>query len=117
MKSATATPALDGRIILDTVVGAGHPWAGIVAQGQVLRIIDLEGSQAVDLLCYNAHDRIERYHAPNTMQAAGTVRLTTGHVLYSDLARDRKSVVEGKSVSVRVDHGGRRFIIKKKYKR
>src|SRR3546814_14226935 len=62
------------RSILDTVVGAGHPWAGIVAQGHVLRIIDLEGSQAVDFLCYNAHDRIERYHAPNTMKAAGTVR-------------------------------------------
>src|SRR3546814_19907161 len=91
MKSATATPALDGRIILDTVVGAGHPWAGIVAQGQVLRIIDLEGSQAVAFLCYNAHDRIERYHAPNTMKAAGTVRLTTGHVLYSDLARPIRS--------------------------
>src|SRR3546814_13959611 len=29
-------------------------------------------------------------------------------------ARDRKSVVEGKSVSVRVDLGGRRFIKKKK---
>src|SRR3546814_15988283 len=28
--------------------------------------------------------------------------------------RDRKSVVEGKSVSVRVDHGGRRLIKKKK---
>src|SRR3546814_12407740 len=28
--------------------------------------------------------------------------------------RDRKSVVEGKSVSVRVDHGGRRNIKKKK---
>src|SRR3546814_12183687 len=30
---------------------------------------------------------------------------------------DRKSVVEGKSVSVRVDLGGRRFIKKKKIKR
>src|SRR3546814_17339726 len=30
---------------------------------------------------------------------------------------DRKSVVEGKSVSVRVDHGGRRIIKKKKEKK
>src|SRR3546814_17767419 len=30
---------------------------------------------------------------------------------------DRKSVVSGKSVSVRVDTGGRRIIKKKKYKR
>src|SRR3546814_12553578 len=33
------------------------------------------------------------------------------------LIRDRKSVVEGKSVSVRVDLGGRRIIKKKKTKR
>src|SRR3546814_17353031 len=32
------------------------------------------------------------------------------------LAADRKSVVEGKSVSVRVDLGGRRIIKKKKHK-
>src|SRR3546814_13106003 len=33
-----------------------------------------------------------------------------------EIARDRKSVVEGKSVSVRVDLGGRRIIKKKKKK-
>ncbi|MFP4538668.1 MAG: DUF1989 domain-containing protein, partial [Dichotomicrobium sp.] len=32
-------------------------------------------------------DREERYHMPNTLKAAGTIELTTGHVLYSDLAR------------------------------
>src|SRR3546814_20339915 len=30
-----------------------------------------------------------------------------------NIVEDRKSVVEGKSVAVRVDHGGRRFIKKK----
>src|SRR3546814_12886737 len=34
----------------------------------------------------------------------------------SPITADRKSVVEGKSVSVRVDLGGRRTIKKKKYK-
>src|SRR3546814_15202657 len=36
--------------------------------------------------------------------------------LYYSLPLDRKSVVEGKSVSVRVDLGGRRFLKKKKIK-
>src|SRR3546814_10963256 len=35
----------------------------------------------------------------------------------SPVRRDRKSVVEGKSVSVRVDHGGRRISKKKKKRR
>jgi len=79
---------------VNTIVPAGAPWAGIVRQGQVLRITDLEGRQAVDFLCYNAADPQERYHAPNTMKAAGTIFLTKGHVLYSDIARPIFTIVE-----------------------
>ena len=77
-----------------TIVPAGAPWSGIVRQGQVLRITDLEGQQAVDFLCYNAADPQERYHAPNTLKAAGTIFLTTGHTLYSDIARPIFTIVE-----------------------
>jgi urea carboxylase-associated protein 1 len=74
-------------IILDTIVPAGHPWSGIVKRGQTLRIVDLEGRQGVDFLCYAAADPAERYHAANTLKKAGTIRLTAGHTLYSDAAR------------------------------
>lgn len=77
-----------------TIVPAGAPWSGIVRRGQVLRITDLEGQQAVDFLCYNAADPQERYHAPNTMKAAGTIFLTAGHVLYSDIARPIFTIFE-----------------------
>lgn len=73
--------------ILDQIVPAKAGWSGIIEQGQRLRIVDIEGRQAVDFLCYNADDTDERYHAPNTIKAAGTISLTAGHVLYSDLAR------------------------------
>jgi urea carboxylase-associated protein 1 len=76
------------------VVAAGAPWSGIVRRGQVLRITDLEGCQAVDFLCYNALDPQERYHAPNTLKAAGSIFLTTGHRLYSDIARPMFTIVE-----------------------
>jgi uncharacterized protein len=79
---------------VNTIVPAGAPWSGIVRQGQVLRITDLEGRQAVDFLCYNASDPQERYHAPNTLKAAGTIFLTTGHKLYSDIARPIFAIVE-----------------------
>ena len=79
---------------MNTVVPAGAPWSGIVRRGQVLRITDLEGQQAVDFLCYNAADLQERYHAPNTMKAAGTIFLTAGHKLYSDIARPIFTIVE-----------------------
>ena len=79
---------------MNTIVPAGAPWSGIVRRGQVLRITDLEGQQAVDFLCYNAADPQERYHAPNTMKAAGTIFLTTGHKLYSDIARPIFTIIE-----------------------
>ncbi|HYB57068.1 MAG TPA: DUF1989 domain-containing protein [Alphaproteobacteria bacterium] len=82
------------KTLVDEVVPAGKPWSGIVKQGQLLRIVDLEGRQAVDFLCYNAHDAEERYHAPNTIKASGTIFLTKGHVLYSDVARPIFTIVE-----------------------
>ena len=80
--------------MLDDIVPAGAPWTGIVRQGQVLRITDLEGQQAVDFLGYNAANLEERYHAPNTVKAAGSIFLTTGHTLYSDVARPMFVIVE-----------------------
>lgn len=78
---------LGGRIERDEIVPPGHPWAAVIAKGQVLRIVDLKGRQGVDFLCYNAAHPEERYHAPNTLKAAGTLSLGPGHVLYSDEAR------------------------------
>ena len=34
--------------ILDVTVPATRPWSGIVKSGQTIRIVDLEGQQAVD---------------------------------------------------------------------
>src|SRR3546814_19665964 len=50
-------------------------------------------------------------------QAAMAQRDTSVSDLCKELGIDRKSVGEGKSVSVRVDLGGRRIITKKKNKR
>ena len=68
----------------DTVVPAGEPWMGVVRRGQLLRIVDLEGNQAVDTLFYNADDTHEHYSAQNTIQAQGRIYLTTGSVLLSN---------------------------------
>jgi urea carboxylase-associated protein 1 len=73
-----STPALDD------VVPAGEPWMGVVRRGQSLRIVDLEGNQAVDTLFYNANDTAEHYSAQNTIQAQRRIYLTTGSVLLSN---------------------------------
>lgn len=82
-----SSSGVPGNVLESHVIPAGQPWAGIVPEGAILRIIDLEGQQGVDFLCYNAADPRERYHAPNTLKASCTLRLTVGNRLYSDDAR------------------------------
>ena len=69
--------------VLDQICLAGEPWMARVKKGQIFRILDLEGNQAVDTLIYSAHDREERYSATDTISRQGKLYLTTGSVLYS----------------------------------
>ena len=81
------SPASSGEVLSDETLAPGQSWSRVLTAGQVLRVIDIEGHQGVDFLCYNADNPDERYHAPNTLKAAGTLKLSTGHRLYSDEAR------------------------------
>ncbi len=45
--------------VLDQTCLAGDPWMATVRAGQTLRILDLEGNQAVDTLFYSATDATE----------------------------------------------------------
>jgi hypothetical protein len=66
------------------VVPAGEPFMRRVATGQVLRILDLEGNQAVDTLFYNADDTEERYDANNTIRGQSNIYLSAGTTLLSN---------------------------------
>lgn len=71
-------------VVLDELVPARAPWTHPVRQGQRLRIVDLEGNQAVDFLMYAAGDDAERYSAQDTIAAQGNIFLRTGAVLLSN---------------------------------
>ena len=74
----------NGTVVEDTVVPAGGSWSRRMEKGQLLRIVDLEGKQAVDFLCYNANDTVDRYAAADTMKInPGGIFLSMGTVLYS----------------------------------
>jgi urea carboxylase-associated protein 1 len=75
---------IEGKLLEDSVVPAGGSWSRILKTGERLRIVDLEGKQAVDFLCYNAQDFDDRYAAADTMKInpAG-IFLSTNTVLYS----------------------------------
>lgn len=67
----------------DFVLPAGESWLHEVKRGQVFRILDLEGNQAVDTLFYNAHDPQERYSAVDTIREQANIYLTAGTCLMS----------------------------------
>ena len=69
--------------VLDEVCPAGEPWMREIRKGQIIRILDLEGQQAVDTLFYNANDPDERYSAVDTIQRQGNLYLSTGTQLIS----------------------------------
>jgi urea carboxylase-associated protein 1 len=90
----SAAPLESLRVIVDQVIPAGEPWLGTVRQGQTLRIVDLEGNQAVDTLFYNAHDTEERYSAVDTIRAQGNIYLTSGSSLRSNLNASLLTITE-----------------------
>jgi urea carboxylase-associated protein 1 len=78
---------------LDQVCRAGEPWMTTLRSGQVLRILDLEGNQAVDTLFYSAADPAERYSAADTIARNGRLYLGAGSTLFSSEGRAMLEIV------------------------
>jgi uncharacterized protein len=71
-------------VVLDEIVPAGKLWGHAVRQGEILRLVDLEGQQAVDFLCFDAADPSDRYNATNTIKVQRNIYIGNDTVLYSD---------------------------------
>ncbi len=65
------------------VVDSGLGYSHVIKKGETVRILDLEGNQAVDTLFYNAHDPSDRYDASATIMAQQNIYLSTGTKLMS----------------------------------
>jgi uncharacterized protein len=89
-----SNPTVPGQVVHDEVLPARAYWHRRLSKGTLLRIVDLEGCQAVDTLIYDAADTAIRYNAANTVKLAGNIYLTKGCVLYDDLARPMMTIVE-----------------------
>ena len=81
------------RAIHDEVLPAGRGWSRELVRGQIFRIVDLEGNQAVDTLFFNARNPDERYSATDTIRAQGNLYLTTGTRLMSGEGRPLLTIV------------------------
>lgn len=62
--------------------------------GRTLTVIDPKGEQVADLLAYNRADVREVISSGRTLDYAETIRLTTGHRLYSNRSRVMLHITE-----------------------
>jgi urea carboxylase-associated protein 1 len=93
MSTGLATPTAP-NLLVDQVIPPGGHWGRRMAAGEVLRIVDLEGRQAVDFLCYDAERTEERYNAADTMKIAGSIFVGKSTRLLSDMGRTLMTVVD-----------------------
>lgn len=77
-----------------TVVPPRTGTAFTLAAGERLTVVDLQGEQVADLLCYNRHDVGEVLSSGRTLDYAETIFLTTGHPLYSNRSRVMLEITE-----------------------
>lgn len=98
MTLRTGAPAMpQGRMIEDIVVPARAPWSARMKAGESLRLIDIEGQQAVDFLCFGAdpyRNQVERYHMANTIKIPCQIFIGKETVLYSQFARPMMTVTD-----------------------
>ena len=76
-----------GDALMDTVIAAEGRWSYVLRRGQTLRVIDLEGQQAVDALFYAAQDTAERYSAQDTLLTQQSAYIELGTRLMSNEGR------------------------------
>jgi urea carboxylase-associated protein 1 len=82
-----------GQAIFDEVLPSGRGWTHDLRRGQIFRIVDLEGNQAVDTLFYSGRNPDERYSACDTIREQGGIYLTSGTRLLSNQGRPMLTIV------------------------
>jgi uncharacterized protein len=93
MTTMTVSEDLSG-VISREIVPPGGRWSRRLETGERLRLIDLEGQQAVDFLCYSAELPLDRINLPNTIKLNRSLYISKGCRIYSDHAKVMFTVVE-----------------------
>jgi hypothetical protein len=68
----------------------------ILKKGQRLKVVDVEGEQVSDFICYNQHDKAEYLSSGRTIDYAETIYLTVGHPFYSNRSNIMFEIIEDK---------------------
>ncbi|MBI4320776.1 MAG: urea carboxylase-associated family protein [Chloroflexi bacterium] len=76
-----------GTVAEEKVIPGGGWAATVVRKGQIIRIVDLQGQQVADFVCFNKDNYHEKLASGNTVMYNRTIKITTGHHLFSTSSR------------------------------
>lgn len=82
-----------GKVLRTVMMEPRGKLALEMAARQILRIVDVDGQQVGDLVCFNRHDPTEKLSPNNTALINGTIYISTGHALFSDRCSKMMTIV------------------------
>jgi urea carboxylase-associated protein 1 len=93
--SAVAGTGIDKHLrVFEEVIPARGRIAFEMYAGQVCRIVDVEGQQVADFICFDLHDHEDKLSVNNTGLMNKTIFITTGHALYSTRATKLMTIID-----------------------
>jgi uncharacterized protein YcgI (DUF1989 family) len=82
-----------GKILKEWIIPAKEYAAFTMGRGQTLRLVDIEGKQVPDLVCFNEDDLSEHLNMGNTLLLNKRRELRQGNVLYSVICDPMMTIV------------------------
>ena len=82
----TVEASVPGTVLADRLIEPRGHHACEVRKGEVYRIVDVDGQQVADFLCFNLHRLEEKLSPHNTLLLNNQVFPGVGYTLYSDEA-------------------------------
>src|SRR5215470_13771689 len=70
-----------GPILRDEMLPARGRTAFPVERGQTVRVVDVDGQQVADFVCFRRPDTSEKLSVRATALIQGTIHISTGHLL------------------------------------
>jgi uncharacterized protein YcgI (DUF1989 family) len=91
--SVTRRYPVPGAVVREWIIPAKEYSAFTIRRGQTLRLVDIEGKQVPDLLCFNEHDLTEQLNMGNSLLLNKRRELREGDVLYSVICSRMMTIV------------------------
>lgn len=88
--------SIPGKVVKEVTIPAREYLALEVKKGQIVRFIDIEGQQVVDVSVFNLHDLEERSSAEATRLLNATWRIREGHSIYSQRCNKMYTIIDDK---------------------